>query len=371
MNNNTNQTESQSNWKPTRVPNLIRYKPSGIYFARVRVRHKLFRASLKTDDLDTAKLLLNDFINEKREEMGDVAAIQSGKMTVADAIAIFRKRLDAKQDIKEGAKIYRRKCIEALLKSWPELASMSVREVSEDDCRSWSKRYADRYSPSVYNNTVGTLRMIMAIAIEKRVRSRNPALIITKKRVQQKELNLPSPEQFEKFLEEMENAGGRFSKDCADLVRFLAFGGFRITEAANIHWGDCDLDNGQIRLRVTKNGKARSVPMIPDMKALLLRLKSECLEATASDPVMFVNECRLSMTRAAKKVGMSRITHHDLRHLFATKCIESGVDIPTVSRWLGHSDGGALAMKVYGHLRDHHSVSMAAKVSFAVAPVAA
>ena len=58
------------------------------------------------------------------------------------------------------------------------------------------------------------------------------------------------------------------------------------------------------------------------------------------------------------------ITHHDLRHLFATRCIESGVDIPTVSRWLGHKDGGALAMKVYGHLRDQHSVEMAQKVTF-------
>jgi integrase len=44
--------------------------------------------------------------------------------------------------------------------------------------------------------------------------------------------------------------------------------------------------------------------------------------------------------RAAKVLGMTRITHHDLRHLFATRCIESGVDIPTVSRWLGHKDGG-------------------------------
>jgi integrase len=57
-------------------------------------------------------------------------------------------------------------------------------------------------------------------------------------------------------------------------------------------------------------------------------------------------------------------THHDLRHLFATRCIESGVDIPTVSRWLGHRDGGALAMRTYGHLGDEHSKSMAAKVSF-------
>jgi integrase len=76
------------------------------------------------------------------------------------------------------------------------------------------------------------------------------------------------------------------------------------------------------------------------------------------------------MNRAAKVVGMVRITHHDLRHLFATRCIESGVDVPTVSRWLGHKDGGALAMKVYGHLRDQHSVAMAQKVSFSVKLVA-
>jgi hypothetical protein len=33
--------------------------------------------------------------------------------------------------------------------------------------------------------------------------------------------------------------------------------------------------------------------------------------------------------------------------------------IPTVSRWLGRKDGGALAMKTYGHLRDEHSTKMA------------
>ena len=65
-----------------------------------------------------------------------------------------------------------------------------------------------------------------------------------------------------------------------------------------------------------------------------------------------------------KSSGMARITHHDLRHLFATRCIESGVDIPTVSRWLGHRDGGALAMRTYGHLRDQHSTEMAQRVTF-------
>jgi len=36
------------------------------------------------------------------------------------------------------------------------------------------------------------------------------------------------------------------------------------------------------------------------------------------------------------------------RHIFATTCIESGVDIPTVAGWLGHNDGGLLAMRTYG-----------------------
>jgi integrase len=50
--------------------------------------------------------------------------------------------------------------------------------------------------------------------------------------------------------------------------------------------------------------------------------------------------------------------------LFATRCIESGVDIPTVSRWLGHKDGGALLMKTYGHLRREHSQAQAKRVTF-------
>ena len=109
------------------------------------------------------------------------------------------------------------------------------------------------------------------------------------------------------------------------------------------------------------------MPMIPDMKKLLERLQKEKPDAPATAPVMAVRECQKAMDRAAAKIKMVRITHHDLRHLFATRCIESGVDIPTVSRWLGHKDGGALAMKVYGHLRDQHSVAMAQKVVFRMA----
>ncbi len=357
----SDKTESQSEWVKTPVANLIRYKASGIYFARVRVRGKLFRQSLHTTVMSVAKLRLRDFISGKQEDMGD--AVMTGKMTVGNCVTILRERLDGQQDIKEGAKVYRRKCIEALLKSWPALESMPVGKVGKEDCLDWAKRFAD-YSPSVFNNTIGTLRMILEVAVEKGARAQNPARFLTKKRVVLRKLTLPSPRQFDEFVTAIQDAGAWCSQECADLVRFMAFGGFRKTEAANITWEDVDFDKGQINVRVTKNGEARYVPMIGDMRQLLERLLSERSEQAGTEPVMKIRECQKAMDRAARVVGMKRITHHDLRHLFATRCIESGVDIPTVSRWLGHKDGGALAMKVYGHLRDQHSTGMAKRVSF-------
>ena len=107
------------------------------------------------------------------------------------------------------------------------------------------------------------------------------------------------------------------------------------------------------------------VPLIPEAVTLFQRMLAEYPDTGRATPVFLVRESQKALTRAAEKVGVARITHHGLRHLFATICIESGVDIPTVSRWLGHKDGGALAMRVYGHLRDEHSRAAAAKVSFA------
>lgn len=47
------------------------------------------------------------------------------------------------------------------------------------------------------------------------------------------------------------------------------------------------------------------------------------------------------------------------RHIFATRCIESSVGLPTLAAWLGHKDGGFLCAQVYGHLCRKHSTAMA------------
>jgi len=356
-------------WLNTPFANLIRYVPSGIYFSRIRVRGKLIRRSLKTNKLAVAKLRLGDLEKVERQRVEIQGAVENGNMRFGDALKIFRGRLHNDAALKPRTKEFREERIAALLKSWPGLEQTEVRKISKQDCLAWAARYSTKASPPCVNTCVATVRMVIEVAIEAGARYDNPARFIKKLRVRQKELQLPNHDQFLKLVESIERVNKRFSRHCADLVRFLAFGGFRKSEAANITWADCDFDKKEIIVRGdpetgTKNWSIRRVPMIPDMLQLLQKLRNQRPEEPATARVMCVRECQQAINRAAQAVGMARITHHDLRHLFATLCIESGVDIPTVSRWLGHKDGGALAMKVYGHLRDQHSGAMAQRVTF-------
>jgi len=361
--------DSSKAWQKTQYSNLIRYVPSGTFFARLRVNGNLIRKSLKTDVLSVAKLRLADLEKNEREAAETRESASKGKMTFGDCVAIYKTQSEASNLLKPTSKLYRREVVESIIKSWPGIETRDVRRVSQNDCNAWAAKYSNHYSATRYNGALGVLRAIFNVAITSGTLYRNPAIGIKRAKARPKQLTLPETKQFEKFVAELEAGASRNSQNCADLVCFLAYGGFRKSEAAGITWVDCDFEKGEILVRGdeqtgTKNWSFRRVPMIPEMVKLLQRLRTERPDEPAESRLMRVRECQKAMERAAKVVGMARITHHDLRHLFATRCIESGVDIPTVSRWLGHKDGGALAMKVYGHLREHHSVAMAQRVVF-------
>ena len=48
------------------------------------------------------------------------------------------------------------------------------------------------------------------------------------------------------------------------------------------------------------------------------------------------------------KVGMQRFSMHTLRHTFATRCIEAGVDVKSLSEILGHANV-AITLTTYVH----------------------
>jgi integrase len=340
-----------------KIPNLLQYVSTGAYYARSNASGKSIRKTLKADTFEEAKLALHDFL-ARLEEPAPVRG------TVGMALRAYIRQINSAHDLSAQTKRYRRYCLRALLKSWPGLRKLKIDKVTLPDCQDWANRFSQEKDEQYFNNTLSVLRTLLELA--GLGHDQNPARKIKRLGVKPTEMQLPEPDQFNRILEIVDMAGAPQSHDCANFIRFLAFSGCRLSEARQVTWADIDLERGEITVHNAKRSKrsnawaTRQVPIIPPMRELLQNLGP----GKPDENVCNVGECEKSLTRACKLVKVARITHHDLRHLFATRCIEAGVDIPTVSRWLGHLDGGALAMRVYGHLRREHSAAMAAKVTF-------
>jgi integrase len=363
-------------WEKTPRQNLVRHK-SGRYYARLFLNGKEIWKSLKTSHFSVADARLATAVKEHRERKGKKVDASNAKMTFDQAATLHMQRLDENVSLKRRTRKYWREVSASLLKSWPSLAATEIRRLTAAACREWAMRHAKVVSATRFNATVSLLRHVIDVAIESGVIYSNPASAIERKPVRSKKLELPTRSQFAAFIAEMRAGHSRDSQNCADLAEGLAFTGCRIAESAEIEWRDLQFEAEEIVVKgdpeeATKNGEIRRVPMIAQARELFEKMRKARVDESSSAKVFLVHECQKSMDRAAKKIGMARITHHDLRHFFATVSIESGVDIPTVSRWLGHKDGGALAMRTYGHLRREHSVAQAQKVSFApIAPAVA
>jgi len=345
-----------------KVPNLLQYVSTGLYFARVKVNGKLIRRGVTAKTFEEAKLALHDFLSKEKKRRHVVGA----PVTFGEAKGLYEASIESDPGLQEPSRRYRRNCIRRLLKSWPGLDSLSLRAIKGAPCEEWAGKLAAEVDAQYFNNILGTFKAILKRGgIDGQD---SPLADVKRIGIALAPPRLPEADQFSTLIHEMETSGAGQQQHCADFARFLAFSGCRLSEARGVTWADVDLAKGFLTIHNAKTRRARNhsptrrVPIIPDMRALLERLFRE--PHMPADPVCKVGECEKSLSRACGRIKTARITHHDLRHLFATRCIEAGVDIPTVSRWLGHSDGGALAMRVYGHLREQHSAEMGQRVTF-------
>ena len=373
------QRKAAKTWQTTRLQNLVRHK-SGRYYARAYADGKEFWKSLDTSHFSIAKARLAKFLKDHREfhpSLADRVSV-SVKMTFGEAAEIHVRDLDDDTEVKESTRHYWRQCLTSLVRSWPGLNETEVRRITRNDCESWARRYRRTASPIRFNNTVAILQHVLRVGVDAGVIHRNPAINprdrikspLKRRRPNNKLPDLPTRSQLFQLVEAIEHAGGGRSKHCADLIRGLAFTGLRKSEAAEVELRDLDFEAGELVVRGdpktgTKNWKVRRVPMIADARLLFQKIRQERAKEPATAKLFRVREAQRAIDSACKKIGIARITHHTFRHLFVTTCIESGIDIPTLSRWVGHGDGGSLLMKTYGHLRREHSIAQAKRVSFA------
>lgn len=176
---------------------------------------------------------------------------------------------------------------------------------------------------------------------------------------------MPPPETIEAIIADVRSQNLRHSEQSANFIGFLAFSGMRVGEARMVCWKDVREDFIRVRggEEGTKNRRERDVPIITRLSETLERMRLFPPDSIRPDrPPFTLGSPRWALASACQRLGVDRLRVHDLRHFFATWCIQSGVDIPTVAGWLGHTDGGVLLMKTYSHLAARHSFAQARKV---------
>jgi integrase len=380
-----------------KVPNLLQYVVAGTYYARCKVNGKPVRASLETDVFTTAKLRLPDKLKELRKPKAHVGTFADGRLKYeAETKNGYTSRKNRLVKLAPLSVAYRLRCLECLRrtlveilfhrgKTWKELSKearaegfakldeMNARDFTKEHCDAWQARYSSDYSPSVFNNTVNTFRRVLELA--GLPHDENLAYKIGRMDILEKPVRLPNPEQFDRIINLVENSGAGQSKDCANLIRFLAFTGSRIAEAKQGKWSDVNWNDNTLQIHSVKirnrfdQDITRIIPLNPALKQLLDKMQQK-ENPKPADRICKVSECQKSLDRACKLAECKRITHHDLRHYFVTKCLQAGVDVFTLAKWVGHKDNGKLLLKVYSHLQAEHSQEMANKVTFGVSSIA-
>ena len=331
----------------------------GTYFALVKVGSKQIKRSLKTNDLQTAKRRRDEFRQKAARmhgcEMRDVRFVELAEMWMESIKGELKK------------KSYERR--QAALTGLTPSFNCLMRAVGHREIESWSKRRGAKIKARTYNIELETLKLIFAYAKLRGIILDDPTETYKRRKQKGAVVAVPSKADFESIVSEMRSSSLSVTSGAADFVEFLAYSGMRVGEAREVRFRDVSLTRGKLQITGgeygTKNHEPREIPLFPPLRALIVRMIAERGGAVNPNAKLFsIISPRGALLAAFKRAAVKRFTVHALRHFFASNALEVGMNFNVVAKWLGHSDGGALVARVYGHLRDEFNDVMAQRMNY-------
>ena len=166
-------------------------------------------------------------------------------------------------------------------------------------------------------------------------------------------------------------------------VLLCLYTGLRIGELLALEWSDIDINKGELRVnktchygkdengvfgRITDIPKTQSsIRTIPIPKQLMPYLREEKKKSRSTHIVsngsnhISIRSYQRSFSTLLKKVGVKHRGFHSLRHTFATRALECGMDVKTLSEILGHKSP-TVTLNRYAHSLMEHKKEMMNKV---------
>ena len=312
-----------------------------------------------------------DYRNRHRERIREVA---KGAKTRGEALIVLQEKagenLSGKSPalrkyksmkFSELATIYIEDHAKVKKRSWktddymikrsvnPFLGEKLISEITPLEIERWIRyRLEQGVMKITVNRGLQVLKKMFNIAIGEGFTTDNP--------VRKVKMFSEKDNQKERILTEEEEP--RLLEMCADYLRPVVITalhtGMRRGEILALEWARVDMEKRTIKVTYTKTDRPRFIEINATLFEVLRRQR---ISNPAGELVFAsswtgrpLNGVRKAFVRACKTAGIAGLRFHDLRHTFASRLIEKGVDIVTVKELLGHST--ILLTQRYTHSRN-------------------
>jgi integrase len=226
-----------------------------------------------------------------------------------------------------------------------------------------------RTSPVTANLHVRALKELLKLAKTEGLIQSIPFEGIKQIPVKHKERKLMEIQDLFKMATNALRYHDRTGKQFADYISILMYSGARSTETLHLKWEHIDWNNGQIVFTgdISK-GNTRRLDFNKNLKNVLLAMHTNKNNSEYLFPSFRTDQPITSFKKILNQVKAEtdayEFTFHLTRHFFISQCVMLGIDYLTIAKWVGHSDGGILIGKRYGHLNSEHLKKQADKVQF-------
>ena len=181
----------------------------------------------------------------------------------------------------------------------------------------------------------------------------------------------------------IEGAALSAKKDKYRGIVLCLYTGLRIGELLALTWNDIDFEKSILSVTKTchdgnENGKhiriidtpktensRRQIPLSKTLIKMLkdMKKKSKCEFVIADgEKAVFIRSYQRTFELLLKKIGLPHKGFHSLRHTFATRALECGMDVKSLSEILGHKNA-TITLNRYAHSLWEHKAEMMNKLS--------
>ncbi len=214
----------------------------------------------------------------------------------------------------------------------PHFRGMKIDDIPPTVIAEYKAKRADEVKPATVNRELACLRHIFSMAEKWGRASYNPVKEVKVLRAPIRPERILNDSEIERLIS---SAKGR----TCDIIIVAINTGMKLGEILSLKWEDVDVSGGILVVKGSKKERDRKIPINSTVSALLSNLKRADNPYVFGDPktVHPTKKVEKSFKGALRRAGLEGCTFHDLRHSFARKLAQNGVDPMTVKELLGHS----------------------------------